>query len=345
MSLKVLDGAELHVEKLVVLVYGAPGVGKTSLALTAKSPLVLAFDSGIYRAVGRAGKSVVQVNSWADVADLGEEDVKPYKTLVIDTLSSFLEVLIRDVIDKQPNLGRGGVLTLQGYGVLGARAVAWMRKLRSLGLDIVFVAHTKEEQRGDEIVNRIEATGGFRTVVCKEADLIGQLTVRANGTRVLSFDPTDVSFGKNVGLPPVEVPLVNDGELTLASVLRHGKDEINLLHAKQEATRRYLETVRVHVVTEVKEPEDMAKIVEQYRTKHEKDDDELKTIVSKVLKDAGKSLGIRWDKEKGEFVRKEEKPAAEAAKPPEKPNGGQTAAAPVVSAVPGAQAPVAEKAK
>ena len=84
MALKILSASEpLPVEQLVVAIYGQPGIGKTTLAFTAEAPLLLDFDKGAYRAVGR--KDTVQIESWPDVTNITEADLAPYKTVIVDT--------------------------------------------------------------------------------------------------------------------------------------------------------------------------------------------------------------------------------------------------------------------
>ena len=85
MPLKIVSAAEpLPVETLVVTVYAEPGVGKTTLAFTAKKPLLLDFDKGARRAANR--KDSVQIDAWADVAGLDAETLSPYSTIVVDTV-------------------------------------------------------------------------------------------------------------------------------------------------------------------------------------------------------------------------------------------------------------------
>ena len=71
-------------ENLVVTIFGQPGIGKTSVAFSASRPLLLDFDGGSQRAVGR--KDVVRIRSWSDVAGIEAEDVEDFDTIVIDTV-------------------------------------------------------------------------------------------------------------------------------------------------------------------------------------------------------------------------------------------------------------------
>src|SRR5690606_12335554 len=115
-------------------IYGAPGLGKTSLAFTADTPLLLDFDQGAHRAANR--KDIVQVRAWGDVTSITEDDLAPFNTIIVDTAGRALDALTADIIRRNPKLGRGGALTLQGYGALKAEFIAWLKLLNGFGKDV-----------------------------------------------------------------------------------------------------------------------------------------------------------------------------------------------------------------
>lgn len=233
MALRILKETDtIEVSQLAVCIYAPPGVGKTSLGFTAESPLLLDFDSGAYRSKNR--KDSVQVKSWGDVADITADDLKPYKTVVIDTAGRALDVLSTQIIADNPKLGRGGALTLQGFGELKARFIAYTKLIRSFGLDIVLLAHSDEQRRGDELIERLDMQGGSKNEVYKVADVMGRLSIEA-GKRVLNFNPTDTAFGKNpAGLPKLEVPNFVSEPQFLAGVIKQTKDALNALTEGQQ---------------------------------------------------------------------------------------------------------------
>lgn len=119
MALKIVKSSDpLKVERLNVVVYAQPGVGKTSIAFTTSNPLLLDFDGGAYRAAHR--KDSVQVSAWSDVTGITADDLAPYSTVIVDTAGRALDMLSADIIKRDPKKGRGGVLSLQGYGALKA---------------------------------------------------------------------------------------------------------------------------------------------------------------------------------------------------------------------------------
>lgn len=236
MALKITKASEpIRVERLNMVVYGPPGLGKTSLSFTAEAPLLLDFDNGSHRAAHR--KDVVRVSDWADVASITAEDLAPYKTIIMDTAGRALDALTVDIIRANPKHGRGGALTLQGYGELKARFVSFLKLLNSFGKDVVLIAHMDEQRSGDDIVERLDVQGGSKNEIYKAADAMGRLSM-VNGKLLLRFSPSDAAFGKNPGqLDPLTVPHCDSPEFSgfLASVIQRTKDRLNALSEEQQA--------------------------------------------------------------------------------------------------------------
>ena len=103
MSLRITKNIEpIQVSRIVLCLYGVPGLGKTSTAFTAEKPILLDFDRGAHRSRNRGDS--VQVAKWEDILAITAEDMKPYKTVVIDTATGSLLNSLRG--------HEGGVTTL-----------------------------------------------------------------------------------------------------------------------------------------------------------------------------------------------------------------------------------------
>src|SRR5580692_4536668 len=101
MALKIVPASDpLPVENIVLTIYAAPGLGKSSLSFTADKPLMLDFDHGSYRAATRGDS--VQVASWLDVSLMTAEDLAPYDTIIVDTAGRSLDALAADIILNNP---------------------------------------------------------------------------------------------------------------------------------------------------------------------------------------------------------------------------------------------------
>jgi hypothetical protein len=232
MALKILKSAEpLEVKNIVVAIYSNPGIGKTTLGFTGDAALLLDFDGGAYRAGNRG--DTVQITAWEDAANITAEDLADYNTVVVDTAGRALDFLTTDIIRRNPKLGRGAALTLQGYGALKSEFTSWLKSLRTMGKDVVLIAHSSEDKNGDYLIERLDVQGGSKQEIYKSADAMGRIQL-INGKRVLNFSPTDTAFGKNPGnLSPLPVPDIATEKNFLADVISTIKGNLNSLSAEQ----------------------------------------------------------------------------------------------------------------
>lgn len=292
MALRITKAADpITVDRLNVCLYGPPGTGKTSLAFTAEAPLLLDFDNGAYRALNR--KDIVRVSTWADVAGMTGDDLEPFSTVVVDTAGRALDCLTADIIRRNPKAGRGGALTLQGYGTLKAEFVAWLKSLNSYGKDVVLIAHMDEQRNGDEIVERLDVQGGSKGEIYKAADAMGRLAIREN-KRTLNFSPTDAAFGKNPGqLDVLAVPHPDKSPTFLADVIQSIKDKLNTMTAEQAKAQIELTAWRERIA-EFKTADEFNACIGDIGKASE--------AARALFKTAAHTAGLSWDKKAGQFA-------------------------------------------
>ncbi len=295
MGINFSDGANLRVETLVCVIYGAPNVGKSTLALTANKPAMLDFDHGSYRASHRTGKAIATINDWEE-AIIDANDLKKYDTVVIDTVGRCLDYLSADIIRNNAKHGNNGALTLQGYGVLKARFKAFLDQLRGFGCDVVLVAHMDEQSRGDDIVERIVAVGSSRNEIYQSADLMGRIFIDRK-RRVLSFNPSVTSFGKNVGLD--DFPLDVSNPNMLADILAAAKDKINESAKKDEAKRKQ---EREALKGLEKRMDGLGDTAEEWNDLvNDMKDSSATTAMRKRVVKEGIERGLKWDAKSAQF--------------------------------------------
>jgi hypothetical protein len=292
--LKITRAADpITVDRLNMVIYGPPGLGKTSLAFTAEAPLLLDFDSGSHRAINR--KDTVQVGSWGDVASITAEDLEPFKTVIVDTAGRALDAITADIIKTDPKGHKNGALTLPGYGVLKTRFTTFLKLLNSFGKDVVLIAHMDEQRNGDDLIERLDVQGGSKGEIYKAADAMGRLSM-VNGKLLLRFSPTDAAFGKNPGqLPALDVPHADSPAFDgfLGRVIQQTKDKLNELSEDQKAVAEeqawFRETLpSIGVVTEINDLMDRAS--------------KAGVACKALLNKRATELGFTFDKTAGSYV-------------------------------------------
>ena len=190
------------VRSLVTLLYGQPGIGKTTWALSAPAPLLLDFDGGIRRVRPEDRRDYVPISCWQDAVDvLSSPELDNYQTIIVDTAGMALDFLAQTVIAENPKLGVGGDLSLKGWGALKSKFRNFVGSLKAKGKYIVFVAHDKEQTENEKKYIRPDVAGASLSLIIRESDLVGYMEAMGN-QRTVSFTPTERSYGKNsMGLP------------------------------------------------------------------------------------------------------------------------------------------------
>lgn len=207
---------------LALLIYGQPGIGKTTLACSAPEPVLFDCDGGVQRINGGHQVPTLQVEKWADINEALQEIEagQDYKTIVIDTcgkLLSFMEQHIRETDTKKQNTKSDGSLSLGGYGVRKQMFISFINRVRLTGRSIVFVAHEQEQKRGEDMVLRPEIGGSSVNDLIKELDLVGYMEASGDGAnmvRTISFNPSNRFYAKNTANLPavIKLPVTVDTE-------------------------------------------------------------------------------------------------------------------------------------
>jgi hypothetical protein len=324
MGLKITKSTEpIETKRITMCLYAVPGIGKTSTASTAEKPLLLDFDRGSHRVKNRG--DVVQIEKWEDVLNITAEDLAPYRTVVVDTAGRALDTLTPKLIAADAKMGRGGALTLQGYGKLKSEFTAWLKMLHGFGLDVILISHSDEKQNGDDMIERLDMQGASKNEIYKSADVMGRLYLKG-GKRTLNFSPADTAFGKNpANLPPIEVPDFGAEPHFLAGVIAQIKASLNELSAAQTAAAA-LQTEWKARIDGAATADDFTALMEPARASDETVRDNVKRLLLKVAKEKGFALA----KDASKFEAGPAKPGA--TEPPKADSSAATSTSPVSSA-------------
>lgn len=208
--------SELSVkDTLSVLIYGQPGIGKTTFGVSAPSAVLFDYDGGVQRINGAHQVPTLQPTSWEDTSLALQEiqnEMPEIKTIVIDTVGKMLDYMSAYIIKTDPKMAmRDGSLSLKGYGVRKTMFVNFIKQLAIMGKNVIFIAHEREERRGEETFKRPEIGGSSANDLIKELDLVGYMYA-VGKERFITFDPAEYYYAKNTcNLPAaIKIPVVVD---------------------------------------------------------------------------------------------------------------------------------------
>lgn len=185
-------------KKIRLLLAGFPGIGKSTLALSAPRPLHIDVDFGIDRIEPRYRKPYIQPESYDELLnDLKPENLTDFDSLVFDTGGKLFSLISLWAIHKDPKFGqRDGSLSLKGYGAVGREFNRLMDYcFYELKKHIVMVFHAVEEKDGDNTRLRIKVEGQTKNNVWEPMDLGGFVEMYGND-RVIGFSNCERYFAK-----------------------------------------------------------------------------------------------------------------------------------------------------
>ncbi|MDE1484652.1 ATP-binding protein [Xenorhabdus bovienii] len=298
MALKIIKATQpIEVRNLITCIYAPPGLGKTSMAFTAASPLLLDFDKGAHRSQFR--KDTVQVSGWGEVEQIAESDLTPYQTIVVDTAGRALDCLAAELIRKNPKFkGYGGQLSLPGFGALKAGFSGWLNLLKSFGKDIILIAHMEEKQVGDDLVERLDIQGGSKGEIYKVADVMGRIRIEGTGNntkRMLDFNPSASGFGKNPAqLSVQEVPHFSTRPDYFAEIIQATKDELNKQSEEVRQAQESLALIRADMAL-LETEKDFADAVEHFK--------DAPVEHKRILNEIATQKGFEFSKENGKYIK------------------------------------------
>lgn len=201
--------------KFRVLIAGYPGIGKTTLGLSAPRPLLIDVDFGASRILDRLHTDCIQPNTYQELLDdLTIENLTDYETIVIDTGGKLLDLMKVHAIKLDiKNSKKDGSLSLQGYGAVGQLFKNFVYNIHYvLKKHLVVIFHVVEDKQDEEIKLRILAEGSTKNTIWQEMD-IGGFIEKRNGKRTIGFEPCERYFAKRTqGVKAMyNVPELDDG--------------------------------------------------------------------------------------------------------------------------------------
>ena len=185
-------------KRIRMLIAGYPGIGKSTLALSAPNPLHIDVDFGIDRIEPQYRKPYIQPATYQEILDdLTPVNVADFDTLVFDTGGKLISLMGLWAIKRNPKAGKSnGALSLQGYGDVKREFNRLMDYcFYELQKNIVVVFHAKEDTDGDNVRLRIKVEGGTKDDVWEPMDLGGFVEIIGRD-RTIGFDNCERYFAK-----------------------------------------------------------------------------------------------------------------------------------------------------
>jgi hypothetical protein len=297
-------------KNIIMIISGLPGVGKTTLALSAPDVVLIDADEGMARVNPAHRKDASICKTYEELlSDIKAADGR-YKTIAIDTGGALIELMKDWAMRTEPTANKkNGGFSLQGYGVIKSEFLRMSADLRRK-FNVIFLFHTTREKNGDEDFFEIVVEGSTRSLVYQPADLAAYMHI-INGERYLGFTPTMNYNAKSAygikGL--VKVPELKDGEPNdflvrlFAQVKSNIAAESASLKPQQEAYEQAI-AAGVDLLGGIQKPEDALTVLKQIRALPHALTSQKE--LEAAFKEAVAALGYEYSKEAKQYVAKAE---------------------------------------
>lgn len=295
-----------------VLIAGYPGIGKTTLGLSAPKPLLIDVDFGINRTMASVRKDYIQPESYDELLNDLKGDLKDYETIVIDTGGKLLDLMKAYVIKNDiKNAKKDGTLSLQGYGAVGREFSRFMNYIYfELRKHCVIIFHAVEEKQDEETKLRILVEGSTKNTVWQNVELGGFIEMRGN-KKTIGFDNCERYFAKssfgikgNYTIPELEGTQANDFLTKLFEQANKNIQEESKVFEEErkqceELVRKYEEITSNMTTNNVNEVIELIKSIDNHILTSEK---EIKAHFAEKIKE----LNLVWNKDKQQYEVKQE---------------------------------------
>jgi len=294
-------------KNIIMIISGLPGVGKTTLALSAPDPVLIDCDEGIVRVNPAHRKDTIMCSTYEELlSDL--KTLSGYKTLIIDTGGALIDLQKDWALRNEPSASKkSGGFSQQGYGFVKSEFLRLSADIRKR-FNIIYLFHVSKDKNGDEVFYDLVCEGAAKTLVWQPADLGAYLHI-VNGDRYLGFSPT-MSYNAKAaygikGL--VKVPELKEGDANdfltrlFEQVKRNIAAENEALAPQKEAYKAAMKD-GLQLIENIDAPDKVFPVMDMIKsmTHALTSEKELRAALTARVK----VLGYEYDKEKKAYVEK-----------------------------------------
>lgn len=303
MGFEIIKGENVEVKSVVVLLYGEPCLGKSSLALSSSKPILFDFDGGIQRCEFRSRKKCVRVTNWNIITDMYptlEKKLQDYDTIVIDTVDSCLSQIKMSIMSDKKNY-KIAKDNRAVYGKMKDEFETFLYLLLSYEKNVIFLAHeTQIDKVGSEKIVP-DITGKSRGLIVKRADFLGYMRM-LNGERTIDFNPGDFFEAKCTGeFPLIVLPNFKKDFVAMdtffANQLTRMKNSLLMITEDQNAALEIVDKLNKDL-SEAKTVDDYHKLMKDLASVK----DSLKKQLWEKIKAHAEKAGFTFDKAVKKFT-------------------------------------------
>lgn len=299
----------MNKNKIMMLIYGQSGMGKTTFAVSSTGTILFDFDRGSRRLdpMHTIGKEIVQAPTYKTLLDYlnNSNKMEMYETIVIDSLSRLIESIVDDL--KNTHGTRTGGLKIDAWQQVDTIFKSIVKLLIDCEQNVIFVDHEVETQKEAEdgrqlLVKRPSSRAKNVQELLKDLDLVGYMHLYKNQRRV-DYNANELYYAKNTAgfNEIIAIPEVVDYNGILADILQRTLEDKKEREAKANNMRERVIELETRVVS--------LKTLEDYNNMLERAKSEGMTAIEcnyllELMKKYGIARGYKFDREAKQFIQK-----------------------------------------
>ena len=258
-------------KNIIMIISGLPGVGKTTLALSAPDVVLIDADEGMVRVNPAHRKDASICKTYEELLEDVKAFIGRYKTVVIDTGGSLVDMLKDWAMRNEASANKkSGGFSQQGFGFVKTEFLRLSADLRK-NFNVIFLFHISKDKQDEVVFYDLVCEGSAKTLVYQPADLAGYLHI-VNSERYIGFTPTmnynaKAAYGIK-GL--IRIPELKEGEPNefLTKLFAQIKANISAESVELSAKKKEYESAMQEgrkILAEMEKPEQAIEVLNSVR--------------------------------------------------------------------------------